>query len=545
MKFGKTAKIAMAAVTAAAVLGGGIFYFANRAPSKEVTVVPVSNVYTSYWGDNKTLDGFVTTGSLQEIPMNEGGFDKVNVKEGDTVHKGDTLVEFDSTQSDLILRGDQARINLIKSQIAAFEKQISDNRSKISTLKKALAGAKPTTPPADGSTTTPPVTTPTAYTVVDDVSMQALNKHESGAGTQEKPYRIPCTKDAVVKNEFWTDTTNKYVIFDIYTDSICSETTWLTRWTVDGSQVPVTFHEDWVMGNGLILDTAGTYITGFDTTKLFPYGSLTLTMPEDVIEKIPVGDELNPETMTPEEIKAQIQALNSDIDHCEKQINDSTRELRQAQITYEKDKMTLSAGKIISSIDGTVVSVGDASTPVGDIFLRVQGTSSYAVSLYVNELMLGELAIGTTVQLTCYESGTMAPAVITEMDPEPVTGYYSGGNANASTYQVTAEITDPDAQPRLGEWCQATLNGQPADQPSDTIYLPLFLVREDAGGAYVMRADENKRLQKQYVITGKSLWGSYVEVKNHVTLEDHLAFPYGTAVKEGAPTVEASYFDGY
>ena len=198
--------------------------------------------------------------------------------------------------------------------------------------------------------------------------------------------------------------------------------------------------------------------------------------------------------------------------------------------------------KIVASIDGTVATLGDQATPVGEVFMRVQGESRFAVTLYINELMLRDVTVGTEVQLMCYESGTMAPAIITEIDTNPVPNYYSGGNMNSSTYQVTAEISDPNAQPRLGEWCQATLDGQPMDQPSDAIYLPLFLIREDDGGEYVMRADENDHLQKQYIVTGKSLWGSYTEIKSGVTLEDRLAFPYGKTVREGAPVVDEDYF---
>ena len=84
-----------AIVLVLAAVAGAIFYFVNRQPSKEVMVVPVMNIYTSYWGDTQTLDGYVTAGSLQEIYMTEGGFDKIAVKEGQRVRKGDVLVEYD------------------------------------------------------------------------------------------------------------------------------------------------------------------------------------------------------------------------------------------------------------------------------------------------------------------------------------------------------------------------------------------------------------------------------------------------------------------
>ncbi len=564
MKWTKPIKIAVASVTAAAVVGGGIFYFANRQPSKEVTVVPVSNVYTSYWGDSKTLDGYVTTGSLQEVHMTEGGFDKVAVKEGDTVRKGDTLVEYDNTQTELLLRGDQAKINLLKSQIAAFEKQITDDYTKIGTLKMALDNAtkpetKPDTGTGEGGATTPAEPAPSKVKVepVIDTLEKAYNNSATDTtlgSAAATPYRFACLRTvaagegvlpqtgSAVKATFWADLIGKggHAVFDIYDD--VNATQWLARITVaaTNSNVPNT---DWTVDSGLSYDKSG-FVDGF-TTAYKAYGTLTLTYPDDLIVKVPVGDATDPTTMTPEEIKAEIERLYDDIDSCNKQIDSSKRDLRQAQITYERNKLTQSAGKIIASIDGTVATVGDNSTPVGEVFLRVQGASSYAVTLYVNELMLGEVNVGTTVQLMCYESGTMAPAVITEVDPEPAVGYYSGGNANASTYQVTAEITDPGAEPRLGEWCQATLDGQPVDQPSDAIYLPLFLVREDDAGEYVMKADENNRLYKQYVSTGKSLWGSYVEIKSGIVMEDRVAFPYGNTVREGAPTVDADYFDGY
>ena len=52
---------------------------------------------------------------------------------------------------------------------------------------------------------------------------------------------------------------------------------------------------------------------------------------------------------------------------------------------------------------------------------------------------------------------------------------------------------------------------------------------------------EDGLLEKRYVTTGKSLWGSYTEILSGLTAEDLIAFPYGKAVKEGAPTQESDY----
>jgi multidrug efflux pump subunit AcrA (membrane-fusion protein) len=152
----KTVRTAVAiTVAAVAAVGVALFFLTRGEPTKTVTVVPVSNVYTSYWGDSKTLDGYVTTGSLQELYMTEGGFEKIVVKEGDRVRKGDVLVEYNNTQSELMLRGDLAKVNLLKSQITAFEQKVSKHYQEINRLEKVLEG-EPTTPP------TAPMKAPTA-----------------------------------------------------------------------------------------------------------------------------------------------------------------------------------------------------------------------------------------------------------------------------------------------------------------------------------------------------------------------------------------------
>ena len=53
----------------------------------------------------------------------------------------------------------------------------------------------------------------------------------------------------------------------------------------------------------------------------------------------------------------------------------------------------------------------------------------------------------------------------------------------------------------------------------------------------MLRKDNDGRLEKQYVQTGSILWGSYVEIKSGITVDDYIAFPYGKNVKDGAATV--------
>ena len=65
----------------------------------------------------------------------------------------------------------------------------------------------------------------------------------------------------------------------------------------------------------------------------------------------------------------------------------------------------------------------------------------------------------------------------------------------------------------------------------------------DTRNVYVKGADG--LLEKRYVSTGKSLWGSYTEILSGLTSEDLIAFPYGKNVKAGAETREADISELY
>ena len=71
------------------------------------------------------------------------------------------------------------------------------------------------------------------------------------------------------------------------------------------------------------------------------------------------------------------------------------------------------------------------------------------------------------------------------------------------------------------------------------IYLENPFLRTEQGKSYVYVRGGDGKLEKRFVTTGKSLWGSYTEVLDGLTAEDYIAFPYGKTVTEGADTVES------
>ena len=237
--------------------------------------------------------------------------------------------------------------------------------------------------------------------------------------------------------------------------------------------------------------------------------------------------------------KAELAEL---VKQTEQEIASLQLDLKAAQLTYQQDQLVSETGEITAAIGGTVTELKDPATlALGDTLFTVKGTESYTVTGYIGEMNLDKVSIGDTISVFAYESGNNITATISEISTTPVTGSYGWGNENPnnSYYPITATVDDPDVDLRIGEWCEITLMANETE--AGGIYLPLMYVRKDSAGSYVMLADENGRLKKQYVSTGKTLWGYEIEIKSGITLEDRIAFPYGKTVKEGAPVNDLDY----
>ena len=55
-----------------------------------------------------------------------------------------------------------------------------------------------------------------------------------------------------------------------------------------------------------------------------------------------------------------------------------------------------------------------------------------------------------------------------------------------------------------------------------------------------MKADDDNRLVKQYIATGKIMYGYAIEIKGGLSMKDRICFPYGKEVKEGVRTKDST-----
>ena len=79
-----------------------------------------------------------------------------------------------------------------------------------------------------------------------------------------------------------------------------------------------------------------------------------------------------------------------------------------------------------------------------------------------------------------------------------------------------------------------------SEKSSNSVYLPIHYVRQEGGDYYIMKADEDGKLKKQYVKVGQIMYGYMIEIKGGLSYKDKICFPYGKEVKEGTKTRETT-----
>ena len=193
-------------------------------------------------------------------------------------------------------------------------------------------------------------------------------------------------------------------------------------------------------------------------------------------------------------------------------------------------------GVIKAEINGIVKDIGEKDNlPTdGSPFLTVAGSEGLYVKGYLSELQLEDIKVGQTVYAYSWESGNNFEASITEISTYPSKNYeaYGEGNPNVSYYPYTAYIENTEGL-HNGEYVDLTMTPNRGGEESDSIYIEKAYVRDEDNRKYVLKQDSNNCLVKQYVKTGKTLYGSSVEIVSGLTKEDKIAFPYGKSAKEG------------
>ena len=226
-----------------------------------------------------------------------------------------------------------------------------------------------------------------------------------------------------------------------------------------------------------------------------------------------------------------------------KEVNQLETSMKVAKLDLEKKQSELGDGNVYAEFDGTVKAVRNATEAYNsnEAVVEVSGGGGYYVTGTLSEMDLGSVKIGDTVQISSWRTGVSCEGKIVSIDDYPTQNgsNWGDGNSNVSYYPFKVFVSE-DANLQPNDYVEMQYQKSAKADAANSMYLQSFLLRSENGKSYVMVRDENDKLEKRWVQTGRDLWGSYTQIRGGLTLEDYVAFPYGRDVVEGAHTKEAT-----
>lgn len=552
--------ISILIVLAAALVVGLWLFWQYREDQKTVEVVPVTQISDGYWGDQSSSSGMVISDYVQELyPDTSKVISEIFVQEGDAVRIGTPLLQYDKETLELDVQAKEvavkkADLNLKNAQ--THLKRLQNTR--------ATATPRPTQQPTNrpGNTTTPrptSSTSPTPSTIPPaDVTLYSRLDLTSipyaGSGTSEDPYLFLCTSDCVMTPEFL----RRLLGFgeasapvetpapgdessDVEEEPTPTPTPAPTPSTTLKTPFAAVFEvREGDSNYGKLISAFkldGTRMSGnFEISSVLT-GSNTIGSIANLFGATPTPNANNYNHMgyTASELRNLINEAKEEIQGLQ-----VTR--RQAELDLDRAKLQLKNSTVLSTVDGVVHTLIDQEEAAAQAkpFLVVSGESTYYVAGALSESVLGIVKVGDTVTVNDYMNGGTYNAQIVDIKDYPLDSdsnlyYYGGGNPNSSTYEFTAVVENGEGL-QSGQYVDIQLTMQnEADQ--NALYIQNAYIREDDGGSYVMKAGIDNRLKKQYVRTGRSLYGYSLEIKSGLKQEDYVAFPYGPDIKEGVRVI--------
>lgn len=221
-----------------------------------------------------------------------------------------------------------------------------------------------------------------------------------------------------------------------------------------------------------------------------------------------------------------------------KEIRDLTLKTRLAEISVREMKEEVSDGLVRSKVDGVVTNVKDPNEAYKNnqpVLTVTAGDGGYDISVEVGELSLDKVKAGDSVNIQDFETGGMYEGSVEKVSDLPsANSGWSGGNPNVSYYTCTVRA-GADADLKDGSYVQVTRD-QMADTGDGNLYIDKMMVRKDGSQSYIYVLGSDGKLVRRNIVTGKILYGSVVEVKKGISMDDYIAFPYGKDVENGAET---------
>lgn len=571
-----------------AIAVGGIAYaiYAKKQADSIIKVVSVSEISDQMYVGEIYSYGKVTKGSMQSVRTSSDSEIKVskyNVKKGDTVKKGDVLVEYD-------IESLQMNLETQKTELSITENNIKICENKLKTLKDLQPSENATQPqkPEREKEPTPEPTEPPQEEPIEYLKKVDIDTEPSdGDGSEESPYVFFVSADSVINSRYMKFLSKgNNAIFNVCTD----DEGLVYSWLVNGSDITKEYIKDWSPVNGVSKAEDGsirvkqsenpfatliTYIP--DSTQEDGYSEYIENgdMYEMLSEDLSIDDEFLSKYLENNDISDYIQSSTVDEDtenppvegadyfyskeELDELISDTESQLeelkfnkRQAEIEIKKAENSLKTGKEVATIDGVVtfsaLSNEQAVKTGYHVIISNEATTSLNCTLRSRDLK--SVFVGTGVNVSYYGSSenkgvaetesVECGGTVTEISDTPTADIGEIINLDSSDdteeYYEAKVVLDKSIQADENEEIFITFDT--TDVQNNGVWLRMSFIRNENGKSYVLVANDDNILEKRYIEQGVTLWGSNVEVLSGLSEDDRIAFPYGNA-KEGMPTVDS------
>ena len=556
----------------AGAIGAGI-WFSSRTPKDPVNVFSFNYIgMTEYWGDSQESSGYVQADNVQTVFLsNTQTVTEIMVSMGDHVQKGDVLMSFDTTLSDLALERKRLDVEKLKLQL----EDAKDQLAKIKRMKPMVIPDPPKEPEENtnlGVALTEPykISTQSQYdgsskekalicwlhsdTAINDDLFRALQQqaeafqtlnaakedsNSSSGSSTDIPTEIPTELPTEAPTETPAETPSEAPTED---PGVLPDTPDIPEDPTEPEKVTVNrFYVVFKVTSGNMSLGARTAWQGILASKndggSFSFKFFDASFLNDytlsATEQAPEGPHIDYGSGFTSAQLAEMRAQQ------EKTIKNLEFSIKMAEADYKIMQTEASDGKVYADVDGVVVSLltEEEAQMTGQPLMKISGGGGFYVEGYLSELDRDRITVGTEVTVNDWRSGMMYTGTIESIGDYPnANGNWNGmGNPTATYYPFTVFVPD-DADLQSGSYVSVMYA---AGSSENGLYLENPFLRTEGGQSYVYLRGEDGNLEQRFVTTGKSLWGSYTEILDGITAEDFLAFPYGTAVKAGAPTVEA------
>ncbi len=595
--------ITVTAVVLVVVIGLGVWFGVSRGRSEPVKVFAFNYVgMTEYWGDSQESYGPVSTDKIQTVFLSSTQtVTEMKVAQGDMVKKGDVLMTFDTTLSDLQLERKRLEVEKLKLDLETAQKKLKDIRNmkpmsivssddfnyggengganrplegnyelsdkqfydgkdeetalicwlrngytvNDSILEKARQLAEDLQTKNQPDPTEPDTEPTTESTTEPPTQPSTEPPTQPSTEPTTQPSTEPPTQPSTEASTPSTEESSEGE--DGEQSSASAAENPGEKPTVSVEDYFIVFkvtEDDMSMGNRLAWEGLHVFKQGsgfafnFFNASGVPDHTITTDDPDNPDEPD------DPDMPDPGSgyTAAQLAQMRAEQ---EKTIKETKFKIKMAEADYKIMQTEMSDGNVYAEFDGKVVSVlteEEAKTQNQPV-LKVSGGGGFYIQGSVSELEKDKMQIGQEVTVNDWNTGMTYTGKIVSMGDFPTNsdGWNGSGNPNVSYYPFTVFV-DETADLQAGMYVSIQYSSAESE---NGIYLENPFIRTENGQPYVYVQGAGGKLEKRFVTTGKALWGSYTEIRSGLTVDDLIAFPYGKNLKEGAPTVESDVSDLY